>query len=485
MHDIAFKSASDLGADIRAKRISSLELLDHFWSRVERFNPQINAIVANDMERARARARDADAALKRGEVWGPLHGVPMTIKESVDVVGMPTTWGLEAFKDNYPTANAVVADRYLDAGAIIFAKTNVPVLLADWQTFNPIYGTTNNPWNLALSPGGSSGGSSAALAVGMTALENGSDIGASIRNPAHYCGVYGHKPSYGIVPLRGQLFPGHVAPVDFFVAGPMARSAADLATALGIIAGPDVLDSNGWTLTLPPARPRRLADYKIAVMTSHPNFEVDSEVEDQLKALSAFLAERGAKVSEVARPDINFVKAHEVYIALLRAATSRNQTAEAFQRNIQVARDLDPADRSYYAQMIRAYTMYHRDWLDADEERHRMRYKWVDFFKNYDLLLCPAAASAAQPHDHAGERYQRSITVNGRRVPTTDQMFWAGISTLFDLPATAAPIGLTPAGLPVGVQIVGKAYDDLTCIAFAGLLEQEYFGFQPPPGFPD
>jgi amidase len=168
---------------------------------------------------------------------------------------------------------------------------------------------------------------------------------------------------------------------------------------------------------------------------------------------------------------------------MLRAATSRVQTAEGFQRNIEMARNLDPADDTYYAQMIRAYTMYHKDWLDADEVRHRLRYKWAEFFKDYDLLLCPVAASAAQPHDHVGERYQRSITVNGKRVPTTDQMFWAGISTFADLPATAAPIGLTSDGLPVGVQIVGKGYDDFTCIAFAGLLEQEYFKFVPPPGF--
>ena len=167
-------------------------------------------------------------AIARGEIWGPLHGLPISVKELFDIVGLPTTWGIPELKNNCPSTNAVAVDRLLEAGAIIFAKTNVPTLLANWQTFNPIYGTTNNPWNPSLSPGGSSGGSAAALAAGLTSLECGSDIGGSIRNPAHYCGVYGHKCSYGIIPMMGQLYPGHVAPVDFFVTGPMARSAADL-----------------------------------------------------------------------------------------------------------------------------------------------------------------------------------------------------------------------------------------------------------------
>jgi amidase len=483
--DISFKSATEIANDIALKRISSLDALEHFCSRVERFNPQINAIAVSDLDRAKARAREADAALGRGERWGPLHGVPITVKESLDIAGLPTTWGMEALKDNTPAANATVVDRYLEAGGVIFGKTNVPVMLADWQTFNPIYGTTNNPWDLSLSPGGSSGGSAAALAAGLTALETGSDIGASIRNPAHYCGIYGHKPSYGIVPLGGQIFPGNVAPVDFFVAGPMARSAGDLAVAMTAIAGPGPLEAAGWTLALRAARPRRLADFRIAVMFDDPNSEVDREVQDRLQALVEFLAKCGATMDERARPAIDFDEAHDVYIRLLRAATSRAQTPEAFQRSVETARTIDPNDRTYHARMIRAYALHHRDWLDDDEKRHRMRHKWAAFFQDYDFLLCPPAASAARPHDHVGERYERSIVVNGNPVPTTDQMFWAGISTLVDLPATVAPIGLTPGGLPVGVQIIGAGYDDYGCIAFAGLLEREYYGFVPPPVYAD
>jgi amidase len=480
MNDLSFKSALALAADIRAKKIGCRELLEHFWSRVERFNSDLNAIVVNDIDHACAQAVEADSALSRGESWGRLHGVPMTIKESFDVAGMPTTWGIPAFKHNFPAVNAVVTDRLIQAGVILFAKTNVPTLLADWQTYNSIYGTTNNPWNLALSPGGSSGGSAAALAAGLTALDAGSDIGGSIRNPAHYCGVYGHKPTEGIVPMRGQLFPGNVAPVDFFVAGPMARSAEDLAAALAIMAGPDLLEASGWHLALQPCRHHTLADFKVGLILDHPNSRVDREVQDGLCALASFLAKQGAIVSEKTRPDIDLDQAHETYTCLLRAATSRSQTPEVFQRNLDAARSLNWNDRSYFARMVRANTIYHKDWLDADEARHRMRYAWANFFNDFDLLLCPAAASAACPHDHAGERYQRTILVDDNPVPCTDQLFWAGISTLPGLPATVAPICLTPRGLPVGVQIIGKLFDDLTCIRFASLLENEFYAFTPP-----
>lgn len=483
MRDVSFNSAIELAAAIKSKVIGCRELLDHYWTRVERFNPQINAIVVSDIERARDRANAADAAIAGGDLWGPLHGVPMTVKESFDVVGLPTTWGVVSLRDNKPAANAVAVDRLAGAGAIIFAKTNVPTLLADWQTFNPIYGTTNNPWNLGLSPGGSSGGSAAALAAGLTGLEAGSDIGGSIRNPAHYCGVYGHKPSHGMVPMRGQLFPGNMAPVDFFVTGPMARSAGDLAAALVIMAGPDPLDARGWQLTFRPPRRSKLADFKIAVMLDDPNSRVDRAVQDRLQALADFLAQRGAVVSHEARPDLDFNQAHDVYVLLLRAATSRVQSQEVFQGNIKIAPTLAPDDQSYLARMVRGNTLYHRDWLDLDEARQRVRRKWADFFNDYDLLLCPAAASSACRHDHTGERYERVILVNGQPVPTTDQLFWAGISSLPALPATVAPSGLTPEGLPTGVQIVGPAYDDLTCIGFAELLEREYYPFVPPPGY--
>src|SRR5207244_5633377 len=274
-----------------------------------------------------------DRALAKRDVWGPLHGVPMTIKESYDVAGLPTTWGVPASKNNIATTNAVAVDRLLGAGVVLFGKTNVPLYLADWQSFNAIYGTTNNPWDVTRAPGGSSGGSAAALAAGLTGLEAGSVIGASIRNPAHYCGVWGHKPTYGICPPAGQALPGNVAPSDISVIGPMARSAADLALGLEVMAGADAIDGAGWRLELPPPRRKTLKEYRVAIMLNDPNAEVDREVQDVLQRLADFLARSGAQVSDRARPAIDTAVAARLYVRLLRAATSGRQSDEVFEKN--------------------------------------------------------------------------------------------------------------------------------------------------------
>jgi amidase len=483
MTELHFRSATDLAAEIRAKRIGCRELLEHYLARVARYNPRLNAIIATDLESARRRADEADAALRRGEAWGPLHGVPMTVKESYDLRGLPTTWGMPEHRDHVAQGNALAVDRFLAAGAVIFGKTNVPLMLADWQSYNAIYGTTNNPWDLSRTPGGSSGGSAAALAAGLSALEAGSDIGSSIRNPAHYCGVWGHKPTYGVVSPQGHALAGRVSPADISVCGPLARSSADLALALGIMAGPDDIDGAGWRLDLPRPRREKLGDFRIALMLEDANCAVDRSVQDALQRLADFLATRGATVSDRARPDIDTTRAHALYIQLLRAATSGRQSDAQFAAAMTAAKALPGSDTSYYARMQRANTMHHRDWLAYNEERHKMRRKWAAFLADYDLFLCPVAASPAPPHDHQGERWERMITVNGRRVPSTDQLFWAGYTCAFYLPATAAPIGDGAERLPIGVQITGPQYGDLTCIRMAELLEREYRGFVPPPDF--
>jgi len=407
----------------------------------------------------------------------------MTVKESFDVVGMPSTWGIPEYKDNYPKKNAVIVDRLCSAGAVIFGKTNVPIHLADWQSFNEIYGTTNNPWDVARVPGGSSGGSAAALAAGITALEAGSDIGASIRNPAHYCGVFGHKPTYKVVTPRGQALPGVVATTDIAVVGPLARSAGDLALALDVIAGPDDIDGAGWRLQLPKPKKKALGDFKVAVVYTDAEAEVDDAVQKRIRALVRFLRKAKVQVSEKARPAIDTRAAHRNYIQLLRGATVKGLTAEAFQKNLRAAKRLKKNAEDYRSQMVRAQAMYHRDWLEHNENRHRMRLAWSDFFRKYDLLLCPAATTTAFAHNQQGERWERMVLVNGRPQPSTTQMFWAGYSCNFYLPATVAPIGLAADGLPVGIQIVGPQYGDYTCIHFARLLEQQFQGFIPPPGF--
>lgn len=468
---------------IRKKQIGALELLDHFLDRVEKHNPKLNAIVWQDEPGARKQARAIDRAIAKGTAKGPLLGVPMTIKESYDVAGAPTTWGSPALKDNIAAKDALSVARLKEAGVVLFGKSNVPLMLADWQSFNEVYGSTNNPWDVTRSPGGSSGGSAASLAAGFCGIEAGSDIGASIRNPAHYCGVWGHKPTYGIVPPRGQALPGVVAAGDISVIGPMGRSADDLLIGLDVMAGPDPIEAAGWQLKLKASTKTSFRDFRIAVMTDDPNAEVDREVQDQLNALAAFLGKQKAKVSFTARPEIDMSELARVYVALLRAATSGRQTDEQWAQNKAIADKLEPQDQSYFARMTRANVMGHRDWLRFNEMRHKMRLAWAEFFREWDLLICPAASSAAFPHDQQGERHNRTITVNGKQVPTTDQIFWAGISGVVYLPSTVAPIGLTPSGLPVGVQIIGPQYGDLTCIRLAQLLEREYRAFEPPPGF--
>ncbi len=483
MLDIPFRSAKQLAADVRNKKIGCLELLDLYLARVEKYDGALNAVVVRDFDRARTRARAADRALARRQAWGPLHGVPMTIKESYDVAGLPTTWGVPAYAKNVATKNAVAVDRLLGAGAVLFGKTNVPLFLADWQSYNEIYGTTNNPWDVARAPGGSSGGSAAALAAGLTGLEAGSDIGSSIRNPAHFCGVYGHKPSWGIVPRTGQALPWQTAAVDMDVVGPLARSADDLALALSVMAGPDEIEAAGWQLRLRPPRQKRLRDFTVALMLEAPGLPVDREVQDRLQALGDFLGRQKVKVDDRARPAIDTGEAFSVYTRLLRAATSDRQSDADFEQNVAIARGLAVSDQSYFARATRAAVSSHRDWLAANETRHRMRRAWADFFTEYDLLLCPVAGTAAFPHDHKGERYERTLVVNGKRVPVTDHLFWAGYSGAFYLPATGAPCGFTPGGLPVGVQIVGPQYGDLACLAFARHLEREFQAFVPPPGY--
>jgi amidase len=295
--------------------------------------------------------------------------------------------------------------------------------------------------------------------------------------------VYGHKPTWGIVPRRGQALPWQGAPVDIDVVGPLARSADDLALALAIVAGPEPIEAAGWQLRLPPPRQKRLRDFKVALMLEAPGIAVDREVQDRLQTLGDFLGLQRAKVDDRARPAIDTDEAFRVYVRLLRAATSDRQSDGDFEKNLSLARALAPDDESYHARATRAAVLPHRDWLAANETRHRMRQAWAEFFTRYDLLLCPVAGTAAFPHDQQGERHERTLVVNGQRVPVTDHLFWAGYTGVSYLPATAAPCGFTPGGLPVGVQIAGPQYGDLTCLALAKLLEREFQAFVPPPGY--
>src|SRR5262245_6661650 len=311
---VYFSSALELGRLLRKRKLGARELLDLCWKRYEACNPKLNAIVVTEIARARLTADAADHRLKGGEALSPFDGVPMTIKESFDWIGTPSTWGAPDYRHNIAKENAVAVERMERAGAIIFGKTNVPLMLADWQTFNDIYGTTNNPWDVARSPGGSSGGSAVALATGMSALELGTDIGASIRNPAHYCGVFGHKPTFGVVPIKGQGLPGVVTPSDISVAGPLARSARDVAAMMRLLAGTDGIEARGCELKLPAASQKSFRDFRVAVMLSDSVSEVDQPVQDLIAALAKYLERRVKKLSYDARPAFTTREAMDVYV---------------------------------------------------------------------------------------------------------------------------------------------------------------------------
>ncbi|HEX9556314.1 MAG TPA: amidase family protein, partial [Reyranella sp.] len=327
---LPFQTAKQLAAAVRKKKIGCLELLDLYLKRVEAYNPELNAIIATDVEGARKRAKAADKAVKAGKKLGPLHGVPMTIKESFDVTGLPTTWGFPPLKDHKAQGNALVAQRMIDAGVTLFGKTNVPLMLADYQSFNDIHGTTNNPWDHTRTPGGSSGGASAALAAGLTGIEAGSDIGSSIRNPAHYCGVFGHKPTWDVVSPKGHAIGGVVSQADIAVVGPLARGAEDLEIAMDVMAGPDEIDGRGWRLALPRSKKKNLRDFKVAVLLDDRHAEVDQSVQAEIQKLADFLGKKKAKVSDKARPAFDTAQIHEVYMRLLRAATSARTPADEY-----------------------------------------------------------------------------------------------------------------------------------------------------------
>ncbi|MEJ0016120.1 MAG: amidase [Acetobacteraceae bacterium] len=477
----AFLPAWRLAELIRGGAMSCLELLDHFIARIERLDGHTNAVVVRDFDRARERARLLDSQRRDGRAL-PLFGVPMTVKESFNLTGLPTTWGNEAQRASAAHDDALAVQRLTAAGAVVFGKTNVPVGLADWQSYNPIYGATSNPWNLAHTPGGSSGGSAAAIAAGFSALELGSDIGGSIRVPAHYCGVFGHKPSWGLCSGRGQSLVPVAGTTDIAVIGPLARSARDLSLALDAIAGPDPVQDVG-RVVLPPPRAMRLADLRIAVWSSEAGRDTDTETTAHIDALADFLEREGATVSRTARPAFDASEAFQLYLTLLAAAVSARESEEilALMRHAKASQAAD--DMSANAIWARTVDMTHRDWLRLNERRYQLRRLWGAFFQDWDVLLCPVISTAALPHMQQGETWERNVAINGRTVSYNEMLFWPGITCGYHLPASTAPIALTEAGLPVGVQIVGPMHGDRMTLQVAELLEGQWRGFVPPPGW--
>lgn len=481
MIDLGTHSARELAAMIRRKQISSREMLETFLSAIAERNESLNAVVTLDEENARRAADAADEAVARGDALGPLHGLPMTIKDTFETAGIRTTAGNPIWKDHVPDRDADTVAKLKCAGAVVFGKTNLPFMAADVQSYNDLFGCTNNPHDLTRTPGGSSGGAAAAVAAGFTSLELGSDIGGSIRTPAHWTGIYGHKPSYEIVSNRGHIPgpPGAQSQPDLAVAGPLARSAEDLAIALDVLAGPDENNAAGWRLDL--ARPRhdRLSDFRVATWFEDPAIPVDDAVRARLEATIAALRGAGVQVDEKARPAFELKDLIRAYNRLLMPIILADLPDKTIEGMAEFADRFDKNDLSDAAEAARAPLIRHRDWLKTDEHREQLRVAFRDFFSSYDVLLCPVTSVPAIPHDHSPFP-ARTIQVNGGSRPYTDLFGWISMATACHLPATVAPVGPTPEGLPVGVQIIGPYLEDHTTIEFARLLGDVIGGFTPP-----
>jgi amidase len=483
----AFATATQMLAALGAGQVSAVELLELHRRRIERHNPSLNAIVEPDFERARHDAEAADARRARGES-APLLGLPMTLKESYNVRGLRTTCGMPCWKDFRSEHDAPVTTRVKAAGAAVMAKTNVPQMLADWQSANPIYGRTNNPWDLARTPGGSTGGGSAALAAGLTPLEFGSDIGGSIRVPAAFCGVYGHRPSETAMPRSGQFpFPPMPnAAVVMGVQGPMARSAEDLELALDVAAGADTGEDVAWRLALPPSRWQRLGDFRVAVLPWLDWVPVDAEIGAAVEALASRLGRLGCQVKTVQPDTLGDHRAHyALYLTLLTAVTSARITAEQRRARAEVLRTREDDWSRAQRVGIESAAPDYIAWI-GQREVHRAG--WRAFFREWDVLLAPAFFTPAYPHRNkpwpeTAASIAATFDVNGRPVLEELGLFYPAVATLAGQPATAFPVGLTRGGLPVGLQAIGPYLEDRTPLRFAALVAQELGGFTRPPGY--
>jgi len=469
--------------------IGSVELLDLLLHRYELLNPSLNAIITTDIEGARAAARAADNLQK--DRRGPLHGLPMTIKDVYEVVGMTASCGFPHLAGHLPETDADPVALLRNAGAIFFGKTNTPLAASDHQSYNDLYGTTNNPWDLARTPGGSSGGAAAALAAGLTPLELGSDIGGSIRCPSHFCGIYGHKPSYGLVPMRGHIppMPGTMTVSDLGVGGPMARSAYDLELALDILATPVQAESKAWSIRIPASRHERLQDFKVALWADHSAYPVDSRCLEAMQSFADDLRKLGVSIDDAARPDLDPVTSDDLYFAMLFATVSADMPEEAIQATIDAGASCPPEDKSFQARIARSMRMEHNRYLQLKEQQAGLRLAWYKFFQDYDLILCPIMPTVAPPHDHSGEgpghipQYSRTLLVDGKPVPYLHGLQWPGLITVACLPATAVPTGRFIDGMPMGLQVVSPYLEDRTSIRFAQLVEKELGAYQFPNNY--
>ena len=459
----ATSTAVELAAAIRTKEISSRELLDLYLDRIERLDREkVNAVVTLDVERARAAAAAADDALARGDDVGPLHGLPITIKDAIETEGIRSTGGAVELADHVPIADAPAVARLKTAGAIVFGKTNLPRWSGDSQAYNELFGTTNNPWSFAHVPGGSSGGSAAAVAAGFTAFELGTDISGSVRLPAHSCGVCSLKPTYGVVPNLGYLdhVGGGTTRTDINTFGPIARSAADLELVMAVLAGPVPDDALAWRIELPECDLATLAGVRVATWLDDDACSVEREYLTCLRSTADALADAGAIVED-AHPDVGFGAHVDLHYGLLAAAIAPSWPDDSAER----------------------ISGSHLAWLRNDEKRATFRRAWAEWFERYDVLLAPVASIPAYEHNQEGEVFEREVTVDGETRNLVEVTQWVMPFSVLGLPSAVVPIGRTEAGLPLGMQVAAPYLQDRRAMRVARLVSEVVGGYEVPPGF--
>jgi amidase len=481
--DLVFAPAHELAATIHARRVSAVEVLDAHLAQIALANPALNAIVTLDEEGARKRAREADAALARGEVWGPLHGVPVTIKDSFATAGLRTTSGYPPLTDYIPVEDATVVARLKAAGAIVLGKTNLPLLVHGFQSDNPVFGRTNNPWDLTRTPGGSTGGGAAALAAGLSPLEIGSDYGGSVRIPAHYCGLFSIKPTERRVPLTGHIpeLPGKPRSVRHVATpGPLARSLEDLVIALQVIAGPDPAQPEIPPVPLTPVPQPSLTSLRVAWSDDFGGLPITRDTRAALHGLALRLEERGCTVERRMPNGFDFPGIWETYGELrqceIGSAMSAELEAECAANFGVSATSEDPEMRGMGRRLnatLKQYTetLTKRDAAIATLER---------FFETRDVFVCPVTVGPAFPHCPPGT----PIAVDEQRV--TYRIGGTGYTSAFNLtgnPSVVIPLARSQEGLPIGVQLVGPRWSEMKLLAIAELFVELTGPFQRPPGY--
>lgn len=473
--DICFLPAHRLAAEIAGGRWSSRDVVAAHLERIARLNVRLNAVVSLDAERARQRARQADAALGRGESWGPLHGLPITIKDTFDVAGLRTTYGHRLSGRNVPARNAAVVERLIAAGAIVLGHTNVPEGAHDWQCVSPFFGRTSNPWDVARTPGGSSGGAAAAVAAGLSPLDIGSDAAGSIRVPAHFCGVYALKPTENRVPETGHSeIPGMLRPFRRIVCyGPIARTVADLQLALSLIEGPDGRD---WEVPPPPPAPVDSGAPRRFALSFGP-FPLDDGARRVIERAAARLREAGHTVDERDPPDFDYAEALDVWGRILGA-----EVGGAMPAPLRVLWRAVLGSRYGWSAWTRGYVAGlgggMRGFAKALDRRDRLIGAAEAFLSSYDAWLFPAAATSAFTHRRIGAR----IRVNGQAVSYSlaNGAYCCAIGVL-GAPVVSIPADLDEEGMPVGFQMIGRRWRDAELLDTAADVERALGGFRAPP----